>query len=136
MSCTRTITYYALALSTIGIAGQVHAAQPVKFTERQICKAAIAVVMARNPATMRIDRTAKNVIYLSYLTRDDGKRWRYKCRLEERRILWGSDTGRWRVHPMDSTITYSVTSESLTVTEKFTDGSTNAETFKKSQLGR
>src|SRR5688500_4940108 len=77
-------------------AADLRAADRQPFTSAQICKAAIGVVMGRNPATMKVDKSIGNVTYISYVRPDDRKRWAYKCKLDGNRVLWGADDGRWR----------------------------------------
>ena len=128
-------SHIAQAILFVAFAGGLGAAENT-FTSGQICKAGIAVVMGRDPAIMKIDHAEKDVVYLSYVRADDRKRWTYKCKLEGQRILWGADDGGWRTHPADSVITFAIDASSLTVTERFSDGSSNKKTFARKQLGR
>jgi hypothetical protein len=117
-------------------AADLRAADPQPFTSTQICKAAIGVVMGRNPATMRIDKSIGDVVYLSYVRPDDQKRWAYKCRLDGNKVLWGADDGRWRDHRDDSIITVNSSATSLTIIERYSDGSSNKTSFTHNQLGK
>jgi hypothetical protein len=78
--------------------------------------------MGRDPRIIRVDRTQGDTAYLSYVRPDDGKRWKYKCKLDGNKIVWGADDGRWRTHPDDSVITYNARGSSLTVIERYSDG--------------
>jgi hypothetical protein len=120
----------------VAFAASVGATEKKGFTTAQICKAGIGIVMGRAPAIMKIDRVDFDVVYLSYVRADDRTRWTYKCQLKGQEILWGADDGRWRTHPADSVITFAVEGLSLTVTERFSDGSSNRKTFTRQQLGR
>ena len=106
------------------------------FSTNQICKAAVATVMGRDPIIMSIDQVQGEVVYLSYIRQDDGKKWGYKCRLEGNRIIWGAYDGRWRTHPMDSIITFQVKGDVLNIEDRFSDGSTNRKSFNLKQLGQ
>lgn len=114
------------------------AAQPTPFSTRQICKAAIAAMMGRDPATMNA-RSVGNEVVLSYV-RADGTTWTYKCKLEANRVLWGSDPGRWRTHPDDERLYFSVSgppaARRLEIEERFGDGSSSRKSFSTQQLGR
>ena len=124
----------AAILSSI-ISVSAYAGDKRAFSENQICKAGIAKIMGRDPTIIKIDRVANDAIYLSYVRQDDQSKWKYKCKLEGNRIIWGSDTGRWRSHPMDSKVTFKVTGNSITVTDSFSDGSSSSETYSLDQVG-
>lgn len=96
----------------------------------EICKAAIGVVMGRDPAMMKIDRSAAGIEYLSYV-RDDGTLWSYRCRLEGSQVIWSTDKGRWHDQADDGTIIYKLAPDrsNVTVTETYTDGSASAKEF-------
>jgi hypothetical protein len=114
-------------------ASHISAAEKTGFTHSQICKAGIAVIMGRNPATMTVDRVEKDVLYLSYVRPDDRKRWAYKCRIEGQRIIWGADDSRWRTEDI---LTFSIADSTLSVIESYTDGSAKKKTFTVDQLGK
>jgi hypothetical protein len=134
-SVGKTCRFATAVLSAGAIATDLSAAEP-RFTPTQICKAGIALVMGRDPATMKIERVQKKVVFLSYFRAGDRKRWTYKCKLEGRRILWGADAGRWRTHPADSVVTFDDATTWLTVVERFGDGSSARKTFTVQQLGK
>jgi hypothetical protein len=94
-----------------------------------VCKACIAKIMYRDPSTIKVDRIQKNEIYLSYIRSSDNKKWKYKCKLEGNRVIWGSDNGRWRNDPMDSKITYKIENNKIHIIEDFGDGSGNEESY-------
>jgi hypothetical protein len=56
--------------------------------------------------------------------------------LDGSRIVWGADDGRWRTHPMDSTITFYVRGDVLNVEDRFSDGSANRKSFNLKQIGQ
>jgi len=120
----------------IGINMDAHAGEYGVFSENQICKAGIAKIMGRNPAIIKIDRVANDAIYLSYVRQDDQTKWKYKCKVEGNRIIWGSDIGRWRIHPMDSKVSFKVAGSSITVVDAFGDGSSSKETYSLEQVGK
>jgi hypothetical protein len=105
------------------------------FSVAQICKAGIGLVMGRDPLTMDA-RELTGLVTLSYVRSDDGTRWSYRCRLDGDRIIWASDTGRWRTHPLDGVLQYTVSEHgSLLITESYSDGSSRSRTFSTSGLG-
>jgi hypothetical protein len=107
----------------------------VDFTEAQICRAAIGALMMRDPGMISA-REAGDLIMLSYVREDDATTWGWKCRVEGRRIQWGSDTGRWRTHPLDEKIFYEVdASGALNVEVRYSDGSATHERYDPEELG-
>src|SRR5829696_8376604 len=108
----------------VGFAGQ--SLQP--FSVSQICKAGIGVVMGRDPATME-SRLDGEAVFLSYIRADDGTEWKYKCRIEGERIMWGADPGRWRDNPADEQLFFAISEGHLEVEERYGDGSSTQKTF-------
>ena len=118
-----------LALIVVGYSASVLAGENGAFDENKICKAGIAKIMGRNPAIIKIDREEGGSIFLSYVRQDDQTKWKFKCKIENSRIIWGADNGRWRTHSADSKVTFKVSNNSITVTDLFSDGSSSKETF-------
>src|ERR1700687_145464 len=71
------------------------------FEVEAICRTAIASIMGRDPKTMRVTRTAGDVLFLTYLRPMDNFVWTYRCRIEGNRVVWASEPGRWREDPKD-----------------------------------
>ena len=105
------------------------------FNERQICKAAISIVMGRSPSIMSIDRIEGGVVYLSYVRSNDRSRWHYRCKIQGSKIVWASETGRWRTDREDSVITFTISGNTLRVVDRFSDGSASSQSFELKELG-
>ena len=101
----------------------------------QICKAAIAAIMGRASSIIRIDRADGEVRFLSYV-RADGTKWAYRCKLDGTRVIWAGAEGRWRIAPEDERIEFAAPGDgsSVTITQRFTDGSVSTKSFKRSGL--
>jgi len=88
------------------------------------------------------DYTEKGVYYVSYVRQDDNTTWSYLCKFEGNRVIWagaGSPSspnaiGRWRTHPQDEVITYAIVGDKVTIKERYSDGSSNEESFDLSDL--
>lgn len=117
-------------VDSVGSSGQ--STEP--FSISQICKAGIGMMMGRDPAVMD-SRVAGGIVFLSYIREDDGTEWKYKCRLEGNRIMWGADDGRWRDNPADEALFFKVSEGRLEVEERYGDGSSSQETFSLGDLG-
>ncbi len=122
-------------LLAIILTGSISAfASEVKFSKEQISKAGIATVMSKDPGIIKIDKVSKDIVYLSYLRPSDGKHWAYRCKVEGNRIIWASDTGRWRDHKEDSVLTYTIDGDKITIVDRFSDGSASTEIYTHKQL--
>lgn len=109
-----------------------------EFTNTQLCKAAISVEMGKKPSIMKV-KTSGDLVDLQYVRPDDGTHWKYQCKIiNGNQIMWrtaGDDNtpnrlGRWRDNPLDSTIKYSISGNTLTISES----DLGDKTFKQSEL--
>ena len=116
------------------VAGTFLYAKPIE--KRQICKAALSLVMGVEPQNIRYDRESDGVFYLSYTLEEKGEPYRYRCKIEPNRVIWGSEMGRWRTKEEDALITYTLHAESVTIYERFNDeeGISDQATFTSSAL--
>ena len=114
----------------IGILLLVACSKPIdmgEFNQKQICKATISVVMGRSPNLMKINGEQDGIVRLSYLSDNRQKMWRYKCKLEGNRAIWGGDdSGRWR---NEDNIRFAVINSELNVTENYSDNSSTVKVF-------
>ena len=94
-----------------------------------VCKAIISKVMGRPINIIKINQQLDGIYYLSYIRKSDRTEWRFKCRIEGRKGVWGTAKGRWREGPYDGTILLRTEGSKLFVKEKFSDGSEGEETF-------
>ena len=127
---TRTILLLSFSVALTACGG----VDKGSFTDQQICIATIASTMGRDPLIIKIDSFKGNVTYLSYVRQGDGKKWAYRCKVDDNKVVWASDTGRWRDGQYDSIITFSVNGNKINVFEKYDDGSGETKTYNSSQL--
>lgn len=100
----------------------------------QICKATAAMTFGRDYKIMKLDKVdVEGIAYVHYNRPSDNSRWAIKCRLEDDRVLWASDNpdslGRWRNHPADEVITYSINGNKLNLKQVYSDGSADNSTY-------
>lgn len=124
----------------VGIVAMVMAciSQPsmaANFDQQQICRATIGAVMGRDPKIIKVSKVETGIVHLHYSRPDDGSIWEHRCRLEGQKVIWATKTGRWREHPMDEVITYAVSKTSVTIKQKFVDGSTSTKSYTPAQIG-
>lgn len=90
----------------------------------RVCRAAIAAIMGRDVATIRVDRSTSEETQVSYVRPSDGTRWRNRCRIDGDRVAWASadpgSSGRWRD---EETIRFAITGDAVTIQQRFGDGS-------------
>ena len=91
--------------------------------DAQICRAGIATIMNRDLADVVFYREVKQVKYISYKREEDGVVWKFKCRIEDSRILWATEMGRWRNRVLDSIVEYKIKDDFLIIREKYNSGS-------------
>ncbi|MFT5133561.1 MAG: hypothetical protein ACI9SC_002034 [Gammaproteobacteria bacterium] len=108
-SCAKVLALLVLIQPTISSAKTI--------TNEDICKASIGTILGRVPSLMKIDNIQENVVYLSYIRKNDGTKWSYKCKLEGDRIIWGTAAGRWKT---DDVVTYDVSGNTVTITDRAT----------------
>lgn len=130
----KTFVSVSLAAAALATALDSHAAAQPRFDQARICRAAIGAVMGRDPRIIKVDKEDAGIVHVSYARPDDGTIWEQRCRLEGARVLWATRTGRWRDDPQDETITYAVNGQTLSITQKFADGSGSTKTYTAAQL--
>jgi hypothetical protein len=124
-----TMRHWFLVLSLVSAAS--FSAAAAETDVEAVCKAAIAAIMGRDPSIISIDNRREGVINLSYIRKDDNTRWAYRCKVDGNRVIWATDTGRWRTHRMDEKITFTSDASGITITQTFSDGSKSQERFPK-----
>jgi hypothetical protein len=126
----------AAGLLALAVGASTRPAAAVDATETtQACKAAIALVFGRDPKIMVIERVDDGIVYLHYTRADDSSTWRYRCKLDDDRVIWSANDGgpldHWRE---DQHITYRIAGGQLEVRETFGDGAVAAKSFPLSAL--
>ncbi|WP_409433648.1 hypothetical protein ACJ3XI_03825 [Litorimonas sp. RW-G-Af-16] len=113
-------------------------AMPLSEADKKIlCRATVAATMGRDIAIIGVDKFEDNITYVSYKRPSDKTVWKTRCKTSGNKIIWstvdqegpGTGFGRWRDHSMDSKIVYSIDSDTVTITEKFPDGSGSPKVF-------
>ena len=104
----------------------------------KICKAATATLMGRDVQIMTAEKIKDPGVYHVFYDRpSDNTRWGFLYKFEGDRIIWAgaempsgpNGKGRWRTHPLDDKITYSFRNNAITITEVFSDSSSNSRQF-------
>jgi|GEM_PF-2068423 len=106
-------------------------------TESKLCKAAIATIFVKDPSIISVTSNGSPT-ELSYMRKADTSAWKYRCRIEGRRIVWSGwmdgQWGRWRDKRMDSEITYRLEGKLIEISEQYVTGEKLVRAFQISEL--
>jgi hypothetical protein len=103
-------------------------------TALQICKAAIAALMGRTPDIVSVTQETGGVLYLAYIRPSDRSTWRNRCKVNGTTVMWATEPGRWRDHPLDEKVTFRTAGSNIVIKQLFSDGSASEKTFPISAL--
>ncbi|WP_251976756.1 hypothetical protein [Salinicola avicenniae] len=109
-------------------------AQSAEFSQAELCRAMVSATMGRDLSIIHVDRQSGGITHLSYNRPSDNSHWAMRCKLDGNRIIWATDTGRWRTHELDEVIIYKTSGNTLTITQDWDDGSAIIDEFKKEQF--
>jgi hypothetical protein len=117
---------FAMLLTSMSRASAAQA-----FEVEAICRTAIASIMGRDPKMMQITLTVGDVLFLTYARPMDNFVWTYRCRIEDNRVVWATEPGRWRDDPKDKKIFFEVIEggKQLRIIEDHGDGSSTKQLF-------
>ena len=106
------------------------------FEPEAICRTALASIMGRDPKIVRVTRIAGDILFLSYVRPLDNFVWDYRCKIQDNRVVWASEPGRWREDPNDDKVFFEIVGggEQLRIIENHGDGSATKELFKRDQI--
>ncbi len=106
------------------------------FEREAICRTAIASLNDRDPKLIQVTRTVGDVLFLTYLRPIDNFVWTYRCRVEDNRVIWANEPGRWRDGIKDDKIFFEIAGagSQLRIVERHADGSTTSQLFDRSKI--
>src|SRR3954462_2402815 len=79
------------------------------FEAKAICRAALAMITGRDLKLFQAADAPDGTIALTYARPFDNFVWAYHCRLEDNRVVWADEPGRWRQDAKDDKISFEVT---------------------------
>lgn len=132
----KSILRLSLVVIVAGYPLAASAAAPPNFSQPQICRAAIGAIMGRDPKIIKVDKVEAGTVYVGYIRPTDGSAWNQRCMFNGTRVIWATETGRWRDDPADEVISYAATQTTLTIQQKFSDGSSSSKTYTRAELGK
>jgi hypothetical protein len=124
-----------LSACILALTSQVAHSQAGPFTSAEVCKSTIGAVMGRDPATISVINS-EDEMTVGYARPSDGSIWRYRCKINGNRVIWATETGRWRDDPQDGRITFDAleSATKIRITENHTDGSSTVKVYERSKL--
>ncbi len=131
-----------LVLAWLAVAAQALSgpakAQADGWTVAQVCRAGIAAILSHSPKDVEPDGAQGAVYYYAYRRQSDQTVWRFKCRVDGERILWGSvwehSEGLWRVNEYDGRVVFAIRGGTVTIRQYNPDGSESVNRYRRTQL--
>jgi hypothetical protein len=100
------------------------------FSNSEIAKYTISSIMNQPSEIIKVKEN-NEVFYVSYIRKDDNKKFDYKIKIDKKRVIWGNNDGRWRESKFDEKIIYSEKDSVLKITQIFDDGSKIIKEYRK-----
>jgi hypothetical protein len=124
-----------LAVAMLLAAASPTSAEP-SFEPRAICRTAIAAIMDRDPKLVQTSAAPDGVVLLTYVRPIDNFIWAYRCRVQDNRVIWANDPGRWREDALDDKIFYEIlgAGTQLRIIENHVDGTTTKQVYDRSLI--
>ncbi|MGZ3351933.1 MAG: hypothetical protein ACXU89_23650 [Xanthobacteraceae bacterium] len=124
-----------LAVMMLLVAAAPASAEP-SFEPRAICRTAIAAIMDRDPKLVQTTTAPDGVVLLTYVRPIDNFVWAYRCRLQDNRVIWANDPGRWREDVLDDKIFFEVAGAGtqLRIIENHVDGTSTRQVYDRSLI--
>jgi hypothetical protein len=112
-------------------AASARASTQPPFEPSAICRTAIAAIMDRDPKLIQATPAPDGVVMLTYTRPIDNFVWAYRCRLEENRVVWANEPGRWRDDTRDDKVFFEVVGNGtqLRIIENHVDGTTTQQLY-------
>lgn len=102
------------------------------FSKEDIARFAISSIMGQPSKTIKVKE--ENGLYiLSYIRKSDSKKFDYKIKIDEDKILWANLDGRWRDTEHDEKINFEENAQTIKITQTFSDNSVDVKEFKKDE---
>lgn len=99
-----------------------------KVLQKNICRAAIITLMSYELKETISKQINANISAVARYRKADDTIWNYICKINKNDVVWASmnidgpqklSVGRWRIHPDDEKITFTIEQESLIVTVSY-----------------
>ena len=92
----------------ISIATALPAFAEPAFDARAICRTAIAALTGRDLKLFQAADAPDGMVALTYARPFDNFVFTYRCRLEDDRVVWADEPGRWRDSAKDAKVSFEI----------------------------
>ncbi len=102
------------------------------FSKEDIARFAISSIMGQPSKTIKV-KDENGLYILSYIRKSDSKKFDYKIKIDEDKVLWANLDGRWRDTGYDEKISFEEHDQTIKITQTFSDNSVDVKEFKKGE---
>ncbi len=100
------------------------------FTEKDVARFSISAIMGQPSNKIKVQHE-NGLYYVSYIRKSDSKKFEYKIKIDDNKVVWANIDGRWRDSEYDERISFEEDGNKLKITQSFSDGSSGVNEFKK-----
>jgi hypothetical protein len=100
----------------------------VKFKYEDVARYAISTIMDQPVKNIDV-RKSGEIYYVSYKRKSDSQKFDFKVIFSDNNIVWGNLDGRWRTDKFDEKLTFYENSDTLSILQKYSDGSKDFKQF-------
>lgn len=104
----------------------------INFSKEDIARFAISSIMGQPSKTIKV-KNENGLYILSYIRKSDSKKFDYKIKINEDKILWATLDGRWRDSEYDEKIRFEENGQTIKIIQTFSDNSVDVREFKKGE---
>lgn len=104
----------------------------INFSKEDVARFAISSIMGQPSKTIKV-REENGLYILSYIRKSDSKKFDYKIKIDDDKILWANLDGHWRDTEYDEKISFEENDQTIKITQIFSDNSVDVKEFKKGE---
>jgi hypothetical protein len=106
------------------------------FDAQAICRTAIAAIADRDPKLVQATIAPDGGVRLTYARPIDNFVWTYRCRVAGNRVIWASESGRWRDGAKDDKISFEIVGRGvqIRIIDTHPNGTTTKQLFDRSAI--
>ncbi|MCY1533882.1 hypothetical protein D9M68_692330 [compost metagenome] len=104
----------------------------INFSNEDVARFAISSIIGQPSKTIKV-KTENGLYIVSYIRNSDSKKFDYKIKIDEEKILWANLDGRWRDTEYDEKISFEENDQTIKIIQTFSDNSVDIKEFKKGE---
>jgi len=102
------------------------------FSKEDIARFAISSIMGQPSKTIKV-KDENGLFILYYIRKSDSKKFEYKIKIDQDKILLANLNGRWRDKEYDEKISFEENGQTIKIKQTFSDNSVDIKEFKKGE---